>query len=570
MTRTFLHVGLLVGLTTSSLLAQAKPAAILPADPLFTVHIDGPAALRGAFLPTNMGKMFAGPEFKDMIAPVTQMIAGLKEQAGGEVPFDLDALEKAIYGYGGRVSAAFHLLDETIDFSGEPPAFAVTIVLTPDGKTDLAGLCKATKAMVSDKMGEALRTMDVAGTSISYVIDEDSDEPGFCVPFMHKDNAVILITKDFKKAAAAVVAEDAKHHSRDKAYTSASFGMSANVKKLVRMLSAAADDQGDPDWEGIGQHVLKGSGILSVDSVDVTYRAKGPAVLSEAVINFNQAARGAIGAFCQAQAVRSALIDLLPRNAMAASSMPFDLKKIYEAVKATFGDMGDAAPKSFDEIEEGFKDHFGLRLFEDLVGLFGQNMMSIQIATDDVDTSSPLAAIDGLCLGFEVSDGKKLGATIDTMLRKDGLHAGRKKDEYKGFRVYNMTIAMMLELHYAVSDDLLLIGFGGSGGDGVRAGLDAAKNRADGKEVADLPAEVKNRLGMTRGSYSGLGWADVQAQTESAVAQLDAVAGSLPPQFDMLIDMLDKFPALFKTYKLKNQVAVIRNDGNRWVYENIW
>jgi hypothetical protein len=566
-----LLTGLLAGLASSGLMAQVKPATIIPKNPIFTMHIDGPAALRAAFLPTNLGKMFAGPEFKDMIAPVKQMIESGKEQLGGEVPFDLNEIEKAIYGYRGRISAAFHLLDEAIDFTAnEPPAFTVTIVLTPDGKTDLAAFCKKSQEFVKEKMGEALEEMEVGGKTISYFHDEDDHAPGFSVPFMHKDQAVILITKDLKKAAEAVLAEDAEHHSRDKAYASASLGLSINVKKITQLLSQAASDSMGPEWDDIGAHILKGSGVLSIDSVDMTYRAKGPALLSQVVINFNQNSRGVIGAFFQAQSARSSLIAMLPRGAMSASAMPFDLKTAYKSVKAIFESMGDAAPTTFDEVEEQFKEHFGLRLFEDLIGLFGENIMTIQMETDEIDVSNPLGALDGMCFGFDVSDGVKMGKTIDTMLRKDGLHAGRKKKEYKGFTVYDLTIAAMFELHYAVTDNLLLLGIGGAGGDAVRAGLDEAKNRADGQDPVALPKSISNRLNMVSPAYTGLGWSNVQAQSEGLVSQLDAVAGSLPPEFDMFIEMLDKMPPLLKTYGVNHQVAVIRTSGNRWVYENIW
>lgn len=566
-----LLTGLLAGLASSGLRAQVKPATIIPKNPVFTMHIDGPAALRAAFLPTNLGKMFAGPEFKDMIAPVKQMIESGKEHLGGELPFDPNEIEKAIYGYRGRISAAFHLLDKAIDFSAdEPPAFTVTIVLTPDGKTDLAAFCKKSQEFVKEQLGEALREIEVGGKTISYFHDEDSYDPGLSVPFMHKDHAVILITNDIKKAAEIVVAEDAEHHSRDKAYASASLGLSINVKKITQLLSQAASDNIDPDFRPIVTHILKGSGVLSIDSVDVTYRAKGPALLSQAVINFNQNSRGVAGAFFPAQSAKSSLIAMLPRGAMSASALPFDLKTAYKGVKAIFESMGDAAPTSIELVEEQFKELFDLRLFEDLIGLFGGNVMMIQMETDEVDISNPLGTLDGMCIGFDVSDGARMGKSIDTMLRKEGLHAGRKKKEYKGFTVYNLTIAAMVELHYAVTDNLLLIAFGGAGGDAVRAGLDEAKNRADGQDPVALPESISNRLNMVSSGYTGLGWSNMQAQFEGITSQLDAVAGSLPPEFDMFIEMLDKMPTLLKNYGIKHQVAVIRTSGNRWVYENIW
>lgn len=569
-----IRAGLLLGLATSTLVAQAAPKTIIPADPLVTLHIDGPAALRTAFLPTNLGKLFAGPEFKDMIAPFMQMIEGAKKQAGGQLPFDLDALEKAVYGYSGRLLVAFHLLDETIDFSkNEPPDFAITIALTPDGKTDLANMCKKLTALAKEKVGEALSEIEVGGKTITFANEDDADDPSVCAPFMHKEHAVVLIGPDMLKAAAALLDEDAKLHTPLPAFAKASIGASINLKRLVEILKAVAEEKGWAEWEQMGPAAMKALGLDSLESAETTYRAHGPAVLSEVVINFNQNDRGLLGVMFPQTAKPTPLWKTLPRNALVASAMPFDLKKLYTVAKTWFAGIGDKAPMSFEDIEEDFKEEFGLRLKEDLVDLFSGGIMNLQFAGDGEIGASPFAVVNGTAFGLGIHDGARFTKTIDTLLRKASLHAGRKKAEYKGYTVYNLNVMGMVDVNYVVSDGLFLLGLGDDGGKAIRAVLDEEKNLADGKEPAAMPKDIGNRLRMVQDGWTGVGWSDLAGQVETLADQLDLLAGlapGLPPQFDMVSEILEKLPPLFKNYKVKYQVAVIRSSGDRWVYENIW
>ena len=70
--------------------------------------------------------------------------------------------------------------------------------------------------------------------------------------------------------------------------------------------------------------------------------------------------------------------------------------------------------------------------------------------------------------------------------------------------------------------------------------------------------------------YSGLGWTDVERQLEGITSMPDAAASELPPQFEMVSEVVSRLRKLFKNYNVKYQVGVSRNEGSRWVYENIW
>lgn len=561
-------LGLAVAFLTTSITAQTSSARnLLPENPLATLHIDGPAALRAAFLPTNLGKLFAGSEFKEMIAPFMEMYEGLKEPAGGELPFDPSSLEAGILNYRGRLIAAFHLLDKKIDFNAvESPNFMVTIALTPDGKTDLVGLCKAVQELASETHGEQILKLTSDDKTIHYI--DQGDEGSVTLPFMHKGHAVLLLTPNLQKAVDRLLDENTPHHQTEPRFGKSSMGVSIHARRIVELLTTGA--KADERWTDLISHLFHRSGIESLESIDVTYRAFGPAVLSEVVVNFNQKDRGLIGVMMPNVGKKTALIDLLPRDAMQAHAMPLDFKKIYTVVKAAFDDLGEAAPMPFDEVLSKFKEEFGVRLKEDIFDTFGRGLIQVSMETEGGPSGGPSAFADGITVGFGMADGAVFAKTIDTMLRKVGLHAGRLKKEYKGFKVYDLNIAMVVQLHYVVTDDLFMIGIGDAGEANILATLDEVKRRADGGEAAALSKSVGERLKMVPGDWTGLGWTNLGDSMLGLADKLDLVASDLPPEFGGVIDVLETMPKLLKTYRVKHQVVVIRTDGNRWVYQNIW
>ncbi|MCA8954692.1 MAG: hypothetical protein KDC87_01385 [Planctomycetes bacterium] len=551
------------------LAAQAADAAsILPAEPLFTMHIDGPAKLRAAFLPTNLGRMFASAEGQDLIAPFTKMLEHIKK--GGEAPFDVEAVEKAAYAYTGRMTLAAQLLDEKIDFNDPaPPLFVVAVVLSPDGKTDLEALCAKSREIAAKRLGDRLADLKHGTHTLSYMTADK--EPTFCTPFMHKGHAVALVSQDMKKAAEWLFGGEAKPHACSDRIRKASIGVWVNVKRIIKLVETGAAASLGPRWDKLGRHILDATGIKSIDHMEGTYRAVGPAVVSDNVLHFNQNDRGAIEAFISTKPTKTTLVDLLPRAAAAATAIPFDIQPIFNSVKGVFAKLGADAPMTFDGLLEGFKEHYGLRLKEDLIDKFGSGLMSFSMdSEDEPDPMNPASAVRGMCLGFGLRGGAELAKTLDTMLRKDGLHAGRKTTDYKGVQMHMINIMGFVEVNYAVTDSLFLLGIDKDGAKGMRAALDGQVDQAAGKSATPLPAAVMQRLGVLPGKWTGMGWTNVAAQMLSASKQLEMAAGQLPPPLQPLVGMIEKMPKLLKPFKLEHAATLTRNDGSTWTHQSIW
>jgi hypothetical protein len=103
-------------------------------------------------------------------------------------------------------------------------------------------------------------------------------------------------------------------------------------------------------------------------------------------------------------------------------------------------------------------------------------------------------------------DGKAFADAVEKALRKRGLHAARKTEEYAGVKVHRMNLLGSYPIEYAIADQLLVLGIGGREGTqrNLRGVLDRAAAAAAGKPARDLPAPVSARLQRLPPDWCGL------------------------------------------------------------------
>jgi hypothetical protein len=346
-------------------------------------------------------------------------------------------------------------------------------------------------------------------------------------------------------------------------------GVSVQAKRIITLLTEAAEET--MEWEMMGKPIFDRSGFKALESIDLAVLTQGPAVVQEVVFNFNQNDRGILGMVMPAGAKKTPLTDLLPSGAMLASAWPSDIQKLYRTVQSIFEDLGDEAPMPFEELLSEFENEFGVALKKGIFDTFGNGVMNVQTESDDdVDLMNPLSMVNGVTFGMHMIDGKTFGESVDTMLRSAGMHAGRTKKEHQGYQIYHLNVAGLADVHYAATPSLFIVGLGGSGADVIKKVLDQVKAQEDGTEGAKLSEAVRNRLKMVPGNWTGLSWTNLESQMYSVMNQLDMISTELPPEFAPIMDILDGMPKLLTTYKLSEQVSIIRTEGNRWVFQWIW
>lgn len=548
-------------------------------NPLFVVHTDGPEKLRSRFLATNMGKMFASNEFKDLLKPMLKTLEDMKADAAGAAPVDLDELEKAIKGYGGRITAALHVVGE-IDFTSPQPPFGFTVILSPDGVTDLGGLCEKCTRLADEKAGDKAFDLDVEGKTFRCVSDSGGQEKGkwaATVPFLHQGHAVMCVSTSLKDSVKAVLNPDQKpRFEASPEFRAQSLGVWLNVAKVVAMVEEGSKGKYGEDYADSGPKVaLDLTGIRSLDTISKGFRPLGPYVASDTVLQFNGAERGVLATVFPKTRTPNPFLASLPRTTSWAQTYHFDIGALYTSVKKVWEalDETDAAmPMAWGDIESKFQEEMGFRLKEDFIDHLGAHGILAQQVSQDEEADLEEDP-DGACIAFQVKNPEAFDKRIDTMLRKGGQHAGRKKEDYKGQTVYRLFLFGAAEVHYTVADRLFLLGWGNKGGSVLRAVLDSERDVKEGKEPAPLTAGLKSRLGNCQPGYLEIGWVNMPANLKGMdrlEEQLSMFPIDLPPGLGTLFKVLDKMRPLLKTYKVDEQLSLMRTQGNTVIFQSIW
>ena len=165
---------------------------------------------------------------------------------------------------------------------------------------------------------------------------------------------------------------------------------------------------------------------------------------------------------------------------------------------------------SLDGLKESFQEKMGIRLFEDLLDHLGTDYMSVEHAgvpdDDEEEVDDRFARLqlqyEDSCHVVSLRDGAAFAKSFDRVIRKLALHTGRKRNEYKGQRVYSLKNPLFggLVFHYAVHPECFLVGIGKGGLTCLHAVLDEIKDEASGKERR-IPKGLQDRLDHVPDGY---------------------------------------------------------------------
>jgi len=163
-----------------------------------------------------------------------------------------------------------------------------------------------------------------------------------------------------------------------------------------------------------------------------------------------------------------------------------------------WGEFEEAAGMDWNEAQTAFAESMKVRLKEDLIDHLGTEMLSLadlaaQAEEIDPDQDDPLAGIGSSCIGIGLRNGKAFAASLESMLRSQGLHASRKTEDYQGNKIHRLPLGGLIEVEYCVTDELMLlaIGKGESARQSLRGVLDARANPA---AEGEAPTKIKATL----------------------------------------------------------------------------
>jgi hypothetical protein len=289
--------------------------------------------------------------------------------------------------------------------------------------------------------------------------------------------------------------------------------------------------------------LLRDLGLESIASFDMSIAADGKHMAMEMELGTTGAERGLLDVLLpKAGTGTPKLVKFVPSDAAAFSVGTLDLGALYSTIAKVWKGIEDEAPMTWSDAMAAFSENAKVRLKEDLIDHLGSEMMTISNPPaegfDPDEAGNPFAAISqltaGSCMCLGLKDGKAFGESLEKVVRASGMHAARKSEEYQGATIHRLALGGLLEVEYAITDGMLLLGIGDHDNtkQSLRSVLDVHK--AGGNE---LPAGIKAQIDSLPAGWCSVGVSPIASILGSA-ADMAESTGRARGQDAMVIGIL--------------------------------
>jgi hypothetical protein len=536
---------LLAALPAQTESASQSPFRLVPADANFVIRMAAPAKWKQSFGTTQIAKLFSSQTLAPMVAAMEQNYQKALEQARKEAGFDADLLDAMLTDYTGEMVFALRVdmadLEEMMQ-SGEPPELEGVIAFTPGGNYDLAKLCAAVVQAAEKEAPSRTKMRDLEiGAVKARLVDNDDGEPDVTLPTMVDGQMVMFFGSDVEKQIQRATSGGAHFQGGN---ADSSLFVHAELGSLMKAITSfagmMADMQGAPFD---ASQLLRDLGLESIASFDMSIAADGKHMAMEMELGTTGAERGLLDVLMpKAGAGTPKLVKFVPADAAAFSVGTLDLGALYNTIAKVWKGMEDEAPMSWSDAMAAFTEGAKVRLKEDLIDHLGNELLTIANPPtegfDADEAGNPFAAISqataGSCICLGLKDSKAFGESLEKVVRASGMHAARKSEEYQGATIHRLAVGGVLEVEYAITDGMLLLGIGDHDNtkQSLRSVLDVHK--AGGNE---LPAAIKAQIDSLPAGWCSVGVSPI-ASTLGAAADMAESAGRARGRDAMLISLM--------------------------------
>lgn len=565
-------------------LAPAQDAAFrfAPKDATLVLRMGAPARWKKDFADTAMAKMMSAPA----LAPMMDMMGKAMEQAMAGMRgsgFDADLVERMLADYQGDFTLSIAVdwaKADLVTMDGEDPSlpFAITVAAAPHASFDLAALATAIDGGVRKLLEEpgAPKTKEVPAGELRLTAVADEDGMWGTIPAIVDGHLVMFYGTDVEAQATKAIEGKDRFEAADAGNTP--MFLHADLRGFV-----TAMDQGVAEIEEMGGapfdigELLDAIGLRSLQDFRMTLGADGKHLVSDVQLGLRADKRGLMAMLPQSSA-QPKLLRALPAATSNWTIMPLDLGVLYTSAEQIVTMLEAEMPMSWPDMMTAMAEELKVRLKEDLLDHLGGELMALSDASELADEdeagnpANPLAAINGQCMVLSLRDGAAFGKSVETMLRARGLHAARKTEEYQGAKVHRMTLAGVLELEYAITDDMLLLALGRS--ESARASLRGVLDAKASGTATELPAAVKAHLDAAPAGWCGVGVtrpADTMMGVGQAMVGLVAMSGGgEADQLGMVADVLQALAGEMKRLGVDTSVGFLYSGPKGVGYRLRW
>jgi hypothetical protein len=339
---------------------------------------------------------------------------------------------------------------------------------------------------------------------------------------------------------------------------------------MTALADAVAENAGAPfDAKAF----FEALGLMAMDTASMTVGADGKHVALDGELRLRERERGMFALLHPSAPTK--LPRLVPPAVDTFSVSSVDLGALTTMIGRVWEVMGDAVPMTWEQAQTQFAETMKVRLREDLLDHLGTELLTVQDLGEAgaADPDDPMAGFEGMCAGVALKNGKAFGESVEKLLRARGLHAARKTEDYQGTQVHRLRVGGIVELEYAITDDLLLLGLGSSESSrkSLRGVLDA---RANPPAAPEYPAPVKERLALLPASWSGLSVMSVsdtfRMMSQMIETGMQQGIGEVPEELGGMLGMLQQLGGELERFGLQTMVGTSHVTANAFTTRYRW
>jgi hypothetical protein len=555
--------------------AESAPEPVLiRADDLAVLRFDGPARLRMAFLPTNLGSMLAGVHSTDF----WQLLrGGLRERLralDAELGPSLAAWVEELGSHGGAIHLALARTPHPEAWAGIAPNLGGVLLIEPDGRTDLPALA----ARVRDALRasrHAVERVNFGGREFEVL--KQGERGGVVLPTMVGARLCTFFGENLEAVVGPRLLGEGEPFVADRDFARAPLALRIDLAALV------AQEFAGPGYEvGSVDTALLGrvSGLASLREFRLLLRPAGPQVELESSVAFVEGAgRGLFGGLLPAQQGAPALVGLVPEDTRFWYAGRLDPGVTFAALVDSFAAYMVSDPAEFEaraaglreQVREVTKVDLEAEVFGRLNGdalIFGS--VGGRLAEEGGEPADParLGADAGTLLcAFGARDEAALETALLGFFASDISAGGYEEREVAGATLRVDDISA-----WAVADGIFLF----AGGDEAEAWAVAflerlARLRGDPEARSKLPRAVERRLPQAPPGFQGCGALDAGTLLGLPVLEIldleDALGDLIGPG---LGGALQGLRPLFAEHGLERAYALSGWADDRWRYRVLW
>ncbi len=458
--------------------ATAGFETVVPGETLAYVGIDDLGALKKSFEKTAWGKFFGDPAFDSMKTYLGDELASIGAKAAestGTNPFDLLDLVDG--------PAAICLIDvadpELTKAGADYAPFAVALVLGTGehGEEFLTKFDALWEEGV--KSGEAIRSAEEVGDVEATIIrsaDADSGPPiQLSYGVSGSTFVATLLTEELvNRAYFAQIVDGLNGEAEQSLADSDGYAASIvgdatggvkvyfDVRTFLGRVIAAADAEGEFDENA--KAFIENLGIDALKTLACTIGFPGGRMTSDFELSWS--GQGHLTNILTTLLTTGPFVTpkLVPAEAIQMQAWHMDVAPTIDAVLALTRDVSPDDAAEAEAMMQMFfeQSDFNVRtdLIENLAGEFG----FFTARVEDEAESLPGQEEDpqNFAAMITLKDGTKFEGALDSLVRAQGLHASRKREEFQGVNVFVVPLPFLfVNLHYAVLNDMLVVSLSG-------------------------------------------------------------------------------------------------------------